>query len=97
MTTTYPPDGCTFEVTYTLGRRGMGHEAFPDVYALGRWFKEMERRGALAPEDFQTPDEDGRNGYRILCVTESERVAISYFHPRLVMGRIEGTRTPAAD
>ncbi|GAA3984889.1 hypothetical protein GCM10023085_78810 [Actinomadura viridis] len=83
-------------MTYTLGRRGAGRESFSDVYALGRWFKEMERRGAMDPEEFQTPDEDGRNGYRIVCVTDSERVAISYFHPRLVMGRIEGARAAGA-
>ena len=33
---TFPPDGCSYEVRYTLGRRGTGLEAFPDEFDLGR-------------------------------------------------------------
>lgn len=90
----FPPDRCAYEVRYTLGRRGAGLESFPDEYSLGRWFSAMAAEGMFTPEDFQVPDEDGRNGYQIFCVTEAGRVGISYFHPRLVRGRIEGAQLP---
>jgi hypothetical protein len=90
----FPPDGCSYEVRYTLGRRGTGLESFADEYALGRWFGAMTAEGMFVPEDFAVPDEDGRNGYQIFCVTGTARVGISYFHPRLVRGRIEGSRQP---
>ncbi|WP_067458184.1 hypothetical protein [Actinomadura macra] len=93
----FPPDGCSYEVRYTLGRRGAGLESFPDEYALGRWFGAMTTEGMFVPEEFAVPDEDGRNGYQIFCVTGTGRVGISYFHPRLVRGRIEGARQPVAD
>ncbi|MEV5827796.1 hypothetical protein AB0L25_19725 [Spirillospora sp. NPDC052242] len=86
----YPPVGCLYEVRYTLGPRGAGTVLFPDEFALGRWFTAMAAEGMFAPEDFTVPDEDGRNGYRIFCVTDGSRTEISYFHPRLVRGRIEG-------
>ncbi|MFC6885022.1 MULTISPECIES: hypothetical protein [Actinomadura] len=92
----FPPEGCAYEVRYTLGRRGTGREIFPDEYELGRWFAEMTAEGVFTPEEFSVPDEDGRNGYQIFCVAESGRVGISYFHPRLVRGRIEGAPAPAA-
>ncbi|MBE1537749.1 hypothetical protein [Actinomadura algeriensis] len=88
----YPPDGCLYEVRYTLGPRGAGTVMFPDEFALGRWFTAMAAEGMFAPEEFTVPDEDGRNGYRIVCVTDDGRTEISYFHPRLVRGRIEGRR-----
>ncbi|GGV06826.1 hypothetical protein ACFHW2_36915 [Actinomadura sp. LOL_016] len=88
----YPPEGCLYEVRYTLGSRGAGSVMFPDEFALGRWFVAMAAEGMFAPEDFTVPDEDGRNGYRIRCVTDAGRTEISYFHPRLVRGRIEGRR-----
>ncbi|POM23342.1 hypothetical protein BTM25_44950 [Actinomadura rubteroloni] len=87
---TYPPDGCGYEVAYSLGRRGFSSERFTDEFELMRWFGEMVRRGLFAPAEFEEPDEDGRNGYRIFCVTAEQRVGISYFHPRLVRARIEG-------
>ncbi|MQY08072.1 hypothetical protein [Actinomadura macrotermitis] len=86
----FPPEGCQFEVRYTLGRRGNGLESFPDEYELGRWLTMMAAEGKFRPEEFAEPDEDGQNGYRIHCVTPAGRVKISYFHPRLVRGRIEG-------
>lgn len=89
---TFPPDGCSYEVRYTLGRRGTGLEAFPDEFDLGRWFVLMAEEGVFTPEDFSVPDEDGRNGFQIFCVSGGTRVPISYFHPRLVRGRIEGAR-----
>ncbi|MFI0448310.1 hypothetical protein [Actinomadura sp. 6N118] len=85
----YPPDGCTYEVSYSLGRRGFSVERFQDEFELMRWFREMEERGAFDPQDFEEPDEDGRNGYQIFCVTDTQRVEISYFHYRLVRARIE--------
>ncbi|MDL4774934.1 MULTISPECIES: hypothetical protein [Thermomonosporaceae] len=91
----FPPDGCGYEVRYTLGRRGAGVETFGDEYALGRWFSAMTSEGMFVPEEFTTPDEDGRNGYQIFCVTGAGRIVISYFHPRLVRGRIEGADDPA--
>jgi hypothetical protein len=87
---TYPPDGCSYEVTYRLGRRGTSTETFADELELGRWFKSMERIGAFHPEDFIEPDFNGENGYQIFCVTDAGKIGISYFHPRLVMGRIHG-------
>ncbi|GAA2165162.1 hypothetical protein [Actinomadura napierensis] len=89
---TFPPGGCRYEVHYTLGRRGAGLEAFPDEFELGRWFTAMTVEGMFVPEGFSVPDEDGRNGFQILCVSGTGRVPISYFHPRLVRGRIEGAR-----
>lgn len=92
----YPPENCTYEVTYRLGRRGHRTETFPDEYALGRWFREMTKLGAFNPVDFEMPDEDGRNGYQIHCVTDSGRIAISFRHPRLVTARINGRRRETA-
>ncbi|MBW8482246.1 hypothetical protein [Actinomadura parmotrematis] len=93
----FPPGGCGFEVRYTLGRRGHGVEAFPDEFELGRWFTMMIAEGKLRPERFTEPDEDGQNGYQIFCVTPAGRQRISYFHPRLVRGRIEGTAAAPRD
>lgn len=93
---TYPPEGCTFEVHYRLGKRGQGVERFGDEYELGRWFLEMEQLGAWDPEDFIEGgmEFEGANGYRIFAVTADERAPISYRHPRLVMGRIDSRRRP---
>jgi hypothetical protein len=88
----YPPEGCTYEVRYSLGRRGRSLESFPDEFALMGWFAEMTHLGVFDPLEFTRPDEDGRNGYQIFCVTGEERVGISYFHPRLVRARIEAPR-----
>lgn len=94
---TYPPEGCTYEVTYRLGRRGQGVETFAEEYKLGAWFLEMTERGAWDPAEFVEPDFDFENGYRIICVGEDgQRIAISYWHPRLVMGRINGRRRETA-
>lgn len=88
----FPPDGCTYEVHYQLGRRGSGQEAFTDEFALGRWFRSMVDDGVFDPVEFADPDEDGRNGYQIFCVTVAGKMPISYFHPRMVRGRIESAR-----
>ena len=87
----YPPEGCTYEVRWRLGKRGQGVERFPDEYTMGRWFLEMEDLGAWDPADFVEgqAEFDGANGYQIWCVTPTERIGISYGHPRLVMGRID--------
>jgi len=91
---TYPPQGCTYEVTYRLGRRGQGVETFADEYELGAWFLEMTEVGAWDPETFAEGNEEfeGANGFQIFCVAPGERVGISYWHPRLVMGRIDAPR-----
>src|SRR3954451_22613006 len=89
---TFPPDGCSYEVCYTLGRRGTGLEEFSVEFDLGRLLVLMAEEGVFAPEEFSVPDEDGRNGFQIFCVSGGTRVPISYFHPRLVGGRIEGAR-----
>ncbi|HEX2314115.1 MAG TPA: hypothetical protein VHJ17_10290 [Thermomonospora sp.] len=88
----HPPDGCAYEVRHTLGGRGPSAESFPDEFTLMEWFGGMTRRGLMDPLRFEMPDEDGRNGYQILCVTSSGPVAISYMHPRMVRARIEATR-----
>lgn len=93
----YPPEGCWFEVEYTLGRRGRGVERFDDEYVMGRWFLAMEDEGVFDSGAFQEDpvtllqtDPGTGNTLHVLCVTDSERVPISYRHPRLVMGRIDG-------
>jgi hypothetical protein len=91
----YPPEGCMYEVRYTLGKRGFSSESFPDEFALMRWFTEMTHHGAFNPEEFEQPDEDGRNGYQIFCVTDKERVGISYMHPHMVRARIEAPNQPS--
>jgi hypothetical protein len=89
---TYPPDGCTYEVVYMLGRRGSSTEAFSDELKLMDWFRAMTAKGAFTPAEFREPDEDGRNGYQIYCVTDTGKIGISYFHPRMVRARIERSR-----
>lgn len=93
----YPPIGCSFEVEYTVGRRGHGVEVFPDEFEMGRWFLTLQDQevfdAAVLEEDptsLRVTDKASGNSLHVRCVTESERVPISYWHPRLVMGRIDG-------
>ncbi|WP_116022344.1 hypothetical protein [Thermomonospora umbrina] len=87
----HPPEIRGYEIHYTLGERGTFIESFADEFTLMEWFGGMTRRGLFDPEGFEMPDEDGRNGYRILCLTDDGRVPISYLHPRMVRARIEAT------
>ena len=76
---TYPPEGCTYQVTYPNGPN-VGVAEFPDEFALGEWFRGMEATGAL--------DRTSR-GLHVFCVTDDGRQAIDVMHPRLVRGRME--------
>lgn len=97
---TYPPKDCTYQVLYQVGRRGRRATlSFDDEFTMMIWFKQMSADGMFDPETFAMPDEDGRNGYQILCVAEGqEPTPISYRHPRMIQARFsEQVRAAASD
>lgn len=76
---TYPPEGCTYLVTYPDGAKVASAE-FADEFQFGAWFRQMEDAGAM--------DRTSR-GVHIFAVTTDGRQAIDIMHPRLVRGRLE--------